>query len=122
MNYSIKPSDDGDYIILKVYADFNGIDMSKYIKELHAVGKELGINRYLGDVREARNLDTVADNYEFAYTGIKEGGIDLFAKVAILASPGDHSHDFVETVLVNAGQKVMLFYSLDEALEYLGEE
>jgi hypothetical protein len=67
------------------------------------VGRKMGINKYLVDVTKARNTDTVLGNYEFAYTDMKKTeGIDKYARVAVLVSPEDHSHDFVEIVARNA--------------------
>lgn len=41
------------------------------------------------------------------------------ARVAGLISPGDHSHDFVETVSMNAGMFLKLFTDITEARNYL---
>ncbi|MBW1814413.1 MAG: hypothetical protein JRJ39_12290 [Deltaproteobacteria bacterium] len=70
--------------------------------EAHTLGGKLGINRYLVDVTESRNTDSVMESYDFAYEDMKNTeGIDLYARVALLVSPGDHSHDFIETVTTN---------------------
>lgn len=65
---------------------------------------ELGINKYLVDFTETRNTDTVLDSYEFAYKDMV--GIEGLARVATLVSPGDNSHNFIETVAINAGLKM----------------
>jgi len=120
MAYSIKPSKNQDYIVLKVVGNFKGQDMMKYIIESHALGKDLGINRYLVDVTEATNIDSLASNYNFAHADFRKvEGIDIKARVAAIVSQGDHSHDFIETVLCNAGLPLKLFNDLDKALEYL---
>lgn len=120
MGYSIEPSENKDYIILKITGDFIGKDMMKYIIESHARGKELGINCYLVDVTEARNTDSLVNNYEFAYSDMqKPEGIDINAKVAALVNPGDHSHDFIETVLCNAMRPLKIFTDADKARKYL---
>ena len=43
----------------------------------------------------------------------------LFARVALLVSPGDHSHDFVETAARNAYLDVTLFRDKDAAVRHL---
>ena len=48
--------------------------------------------------------------------------IDRNARVAVLRSPGDHSHDFIETVSRNAGLHVKLFTDRAKALAHLLEE
>ena len=121
--YSIRPSEDQSYIVLTVLGDFVGKAMMKYVVEAHALGKKMGINRYLVDVTKARNVDTIVGNYEFAYSDMKKAeGIDPFAKVAALVGPGDHSHDFIETVLINAGLRLQIFHDLGKAREYLSQQ
>ena len=120
MNYSIKVSDSGDYIIIDVHGDVNSEIAMKYTTESHKLGNELGIMRFLVDLRKATNVQMVGDNYHFVHQDIaKAPAIDRRAKVAFLVSKEDHSHDFVETVLRNSGHNVTLFRDIDEALSHL---
>lgn len=120
MECKIFPSEDGKYIILKVIGNITRKTMLSQNLQAHALGRQLNIRRYLVDVTEARNTETSLENYEFAYVDMQEvPGIDKFARVAILASPGDHSHDFVETVSRNAGLNVKIFTTADQAKRFL---
>lgn len=120
MEYSIKPSEDGNYIILKIVGEFDGQSVMACIVESHALGIEIDIHRYLVDVTQGRNVDSVLGNYNFAYVDMKQTeGIDPMARVAGLVSPGDHSHDFVATVSGNAGMHLELFTEREQALKYL---
>ena len=88
--------------------------------EAHALGKKLGISRYIIDVTEAKNTDSVVQSYEFAYIDmLKTEGIDRNARAAILVSPDDHSHFFIETVLNNAGLYAKIFTDPDLARLHL---
>jgi hypothetical protein len=110
MKYTITPSPDGKYIILKVKGEINRQTSIQPILEAHALAKKLGIWKHLVDVTEVKNTDSILEGYEFAYSDmINTEGIDKNALVAILVSPGDHSHDFIETVLRNAGLHVKIF-------------
>jgi hypothetical protein len=120
MEYSINPSADRDYILLKVVGDFTAESFMKCIIESHTLGQELGIHSYLVDVTKAKNVDSAYGNYSFAYSDMKKTeGIDPAARVAGLVSPGDHSHDFVETVSNNAGMILKLFTDSAEAMAFL---
>ena len=120
MNYTINPSKDGKYIILKIQGEINRQSAMNQNLEAHALGKKLGINRYLVDVTEARNTDSVVESYDFAYKDMKNTeGIDLSACVAVLTSPGDNSHDFIETVAKNSGLNVEIFTDFDLAMQFL---
>jgi hypothetical protein len=120
MECSTKVSEDREYIFLKVVGDFTAKDMMKCVVESHMLGQQLGIHCYLVDVTNARNIDSAMGNYEFAYSDMKTTeGVDPLARVAGLVSPGNHSHDFVETVSANSGMDLKLFTDLAEAIDYL---
>jgi len=92
-------------------------------REGHSLGKELGINRYLVDTTGARNTDTIKDSYDFAYADMRNtNDIDKTAVVALLVSPVDHSHDFIETVARNTGLNVTQFTERRLAGSFLGNE
>ena len=120
MKYTITPSADGKYIILKIRGEINRQTIEQPNLEAHALGKKLCIQRFLIDVTEAINTDSILDSYEFAYTDmITTEGINKNARAAILVSPNDYSHDFIETVLINAGVKVKIFRDPDSARSFL---
>jgi hypothetical protein len=120
MKYTIRPSEDRRYVLLKIEGNFTAREMMACVVESHSVGKELGVRNYLVDVRKAKNVDTALGNREFAYSDMKQTeGVDPHARVAGLVSPGDHSHDFVATVSANAGMSLKLFTDFDEAICYL---
>ncbi|MFC1569303.1 hypothetical protein ACFL4L_03645 [bacterium] len=122
MAYTIHPSADGNYIVLKVTGDISRELAMQYDIEAHKLGDELGINRYLMDMTESRNVDSVMESYKFAYDDLPETStIDKSACVALLVSPNDHSHDFIETVTRNIGLNVTLFRDRDEAVNHLLE-
>lgn len=120
MSYTITPSDDGKYIFLKITANIDRQLAMQYILESHKMGQELGIDRYLMDATESRNVESSIQNYEFAYKDMHNTpAIDKSARVAALVSPGDHSHDFIETVTKNSGLDLTLFTDREEAIRHL---
>ncbi len=120
MEYTITASEDKKYITLKVTGDFRGKEMMGGIIEAHLLGKGIGINRFIVDVTDGKNIDPVINQYKFAYSDMKKTPeVDPQARVAGLVSPGDHSHDFIETVLNNVGLSLKIFDDFDKVLEYL---
>jgi uncharacterized cupredoxin-like copper-binding protein len=120
MSYTITPSEEGKYIILKHYGEINSELAMERNLEAHALAAKLGITRHLVDVTEAKNVDSVTKTYKFAYEDMTmPPGINKFACVAVLVSPEDHSHDFVETATQNAGQNVTLFRDRESAIKHL---
>ncbi len=123
MKYSIRPSEDGKYILIKGNGEITRALAMQQNIEAHALGAKLGINRYLTDLTESRNVDSVANSFEFVNMDMKtEPGINRFARVAVLVSPGDHSHDFIELVARNAGLNVKLFTDPDAAVAHLTKD
>jgi len=123
MSYTISPSDDDRYIIVEVRNEINRAKAMLMNLEAHALGRKRGIHRYFVDLTEAKNTDSIQNNYEFAYSDMnRTEGIDRFARVAALVSPDDHSHDFLETVVRNSGLNMKLFTDRNLALQYLLNE
>lgn len=120
MTYELSLAPDKTHIILKVKGDITRKLAMQQNLEAHALGEKLGVNRYLVDMTESRNVDTVYSNYEFAYSDMDSTpGIDRTACVAIVVSKGDHSHDFIETVAQNSGLDVELFTDMEKAIAHL---
>lgn len=119
MAYTIKPSENGKYIIIEFSGEINRKIAMEANIESHALGKKRGISKYLTDLTNTVNTDTVIDNYSFAYEDMKIPNIDRSACVAVLVSPEDHSHDFIEILSRNAGLDVTIFRDKKEALEHL---
>jgi hypothetical protein len=120
MSYRITPSQDNSHILIEVRGVIGKTNAMQQNIEAHRLGRSLGIKRYLVDLTQARNRDSVLANYEFAYHDMRQcEEIDLFAKVVLLVSPEDHSHDFIETVSKNAGFNVTLFTDSAAARRFL---
>lgn len=120
MEYEIGASDDGLYVILKICGVISRKTSLKRVEEAHQYGRKLGVNRFLVDLTEARNGDSVFEKYDFAYSDLKKSTlIDRYAVIAAVARPGDRSFEFGETVLRNSGLNVRFFEDRDAAVQYL---
>lgn len=120
MGFEVFPSDDGRYLIMNVTGDVTRQLAMEYNVEAHKTGRAMGINRFLVDMTESTNVDSILDNYEFAYKDMKaRPEIDNSAVVAVLVRPDDHSHDFIETVARNAHLNVTLYRDRDAAIAAL---
>lgn len=123
MDCDIKPSEDGKYIILTICGDLTGERMLENILKSHALGKELGINRYLVDVTRSRNIDPPPENFSFARYQLKHTpGIDLSARIAALMSPGDTSHNAILTVSHVSGIDMTAFTDRHQAIAHLTKD
>ena len=119
MSYTITPSPDKTYIFIKVTGNITRASAMEHNVKAHTLGKKLGINKFLMDMTESRNTDSVIDNYKFAYEDMTTPDIDPAARVATVISPDDSSHDFVVTAMMNAGLNVALFNDIESAKKFL---
>jgi hypothetical protein len=113
-------SDDGQCIEIKIIGDGTSQRALEAAIEAHRLGRRLSIRRFLCDFTEFRNIGSVSDNYSAAYHGAREGpDIDDSARVAVVTSPGDRSHDFAEVVARNSGQNLKVFTDRTAAVMHL---
>ncbi|MEO8232119.1 MAG: hypothetical protein ABI638_07535 [Ignavibacteriota bacterium] len=122
MNYEIKLSDSGKYIIVTVNSDMTRALAEQVGLEATHLARKKNINLFLYDLRNSTNRESVNSNYIFAKQDVNRIEPDYSNKIAMLTSPNDKSHNFVETVLRNAGHNVLIFRDKEKALEWLLEE
>lgn len=121
MNYEVKVSDSGKYIIVRVNTDMTRALADQTGLEATHLGKKNNINLFLYDLRNSINRETVNANYIYAKQEVQKIEPDYANKIAMLVSQNDKSHDFVETVLRNAGHNVLIFHDEEKALSWLLE-
>ena len=113
-------SDDSTYIVQEVSGEITRQSQVPATIELHEMGKRLGINKFLVDMTNSKNVDTVAENYDFAYVDLRTSpSVSRGVTIAVVTSSDDHSHDFVEVVLSNSGRDARFFKDRNEAIAYL---
>lgn len=119
MDYSIKISDNGQYMRIVAEADVTIKIAFQWTSELVELTKKNGIKKYLFDSRTAKNISGTSDNYHFSYKGTSKLNLDHGVREALLVASDDRSHDFIETTKVNAGYDVKLFTDEYEAIRWL---
>jgi hypothetical protein len=121
MKYTITLSDDGTYIRVRVFEAITGEFEKEFAETAIKEAKRHGIKKFLVDVRATSNIAATYEQVLFAYKDMDRLELDRISRIAILVDAGDQSHDFIETVLLNAGYNCRLFTDEDSALEWLVE-
>ena len=119
MGYTISVSEDGKYLRVQVNEPMTRKLAGRIGQEMNATGAEHNLKCYLYDLRNAPNVESPATNYFFAHEDTVALRLDKSVRSAILVSPDDRSHDFAETVLLNAGYNVRLFGDEAAAIAWL---
>lgn len=118
----IKISENSKYIVVRVNENMTRSLAEHLGIEASNLGKKKHITKYLYDLRNSRNIESINANYIFAYQEMKKIDLNPTNMVAMLTSAGDNSHNFVETVLRNAGFNVRIFNDEQEAINWLQTE
>lgn len=121
MEFTVEPSDDGQYVAVTMIGDITRNEANEVLDSMYGLGLSRGINCYLLDVRRARNRDRPVVNVRFAMEDIPAvPGLDLrMVCVALLVDPSDRSHDFYAAFAQSQGIDTTLFWDQDEAVEHL---
>lgn len=119
MNYTMEISENRKYIRTVVTGKITREFAGRYSVAASEFGKANGIDRFLFDVRDARNVESTMQNYQYAYTDLPRLELERKVRVAIFRDPEDHSHDFIELVAANAGYNVRFFDDEESALAWL---
>jgi len=119
MNFKITISENGKYIIGKVYGKLDRKTAQQLAKEYAKIINSTGIRRILNDVRGITDKMSILDGYEYAYMDAKSLGLPRNIQAAIVCDEGDDSHNFQETVARNAGYNAKVFHSIEQAVKWL---
>ncbi|MFH1851544.1 MAG: hypothetical protein ABIA75_04300 [Candidatus Neomarinimicrobiota bacterium] len=92
----------------------------EFAREAIRLAQQNNLTRYLVDVTRVFNQASFAELYNFAYSDMKILDLDKTTRVAILTAPDDISHNFIETVFLNAGYNCQRFTEEAAALDWLG--
>lgn len=118
-DYTVSVSKDGKYILVDVKQPMTSELGRRCGMAAAELGRAHDIRFYLFDLRGAPNIQSVLPNYEFAYNELQSFGFPKDTRSALLTDPHDRSHDFMETLFMNAGYNVRLFTDETAALTWL---
>jgi hypothetical protein len=121
MDYEIKLSESCKYVIVKIFKEMTAEKGQVTSIKSNKLADEYNLKSFLYDVREAPNVESTMTNYNFAYKGMPKFRGERITRVAILTSAEDNSHDFLITVMVNAGYNVRHFTNENESISWLEE-
>lgn len=119
MSTNVKLSRDGSFLIGRYSRDIDR-DVALEIGEKYVtMMRESGVKLILDDVRGCKSLLGTIGCYELVYRDVIDLGFPKDIKLAMLVDDGDNSHDFLEVAGEAAGFNVMLFYSYNNAVDWL---
>jgi hypothetical protein len=121
MDYEAGLSEDGSHIVVRVNKPITRQLAFEFNQAAAKLALEHDLDAYLFDLRGVVNVESPTYNYMIAYEDAPQMAFSRTARIAVLHDPGDTSHQFVETVALNAGYNMKLFTAEQDALAWLGE-
>lgn len=122
MDYKIKIVESKNYIVMKIFSDITLEVAREFTRDLAATVERTKIQNIFCDARGSRNVISTFDNYTYGYREMAELGLRQNIRSAVVIDPEDKTHNFIETVIQNAGYVTRMFKDENEALEWLFQE
>lgn len=119
MDFELCLSPDGSHAIMNNYADVTHASAIVRQRAMQAFSDEHKVTRFLIDTRGKQWLGGPIELYTFVRTTLPAENYNRQWRVALVTSPEDNSHDFLETLSANVGYHVMVFKSFEKAHDWL---
>ena len=119
MRYELSISERKTYVYVRVYEPITKQFAIEFLAETAEKAKEYTVDRFLFDVRSTLVTMSIFDIYWIAYKHSLQLGFERGSRIAVLQSSGNKTHDFIETVALNAGYICRLFEDKAAAVRWL---
>jgi hypothetical protein len=119
MKYEVRLADRGTYVMVRPSETTNWQDIVEHLSEATKISSTHNLRSFLIDVRGVESGFSTLEHYQIAHYEGRKLGFEAGSRIAVLVSPGDHSRDFVKTVVQNAGYSCELFDEESAAEDWL---
>ncbi|MAR89345.1 MAG: STAS/SEC14 domain-containing protein [Pseudomonadota bacterium] len=109
MNFELSVNAAERYVEVIVRSDMTRSLATEVSQRAQQAMRQHKLAATLIDLRTSRNVEQAPQNYFFVHEDASMLELSQSDRIALLVAPEDHSHDFVEMVLRNAGFSVRLF-------------
>lgn len=122
MNYEIKISESGKFVIAKIFANMTQELMMEVAPKADEIGREHNILNLLIDLRESSNVDSIRANIQFTDQVLPDPKKAYFKKIAALVRPKDNTHSLIIVIMRNKGFNIQMYRDEREALDWLDDK
>jgi hypothetical protein len=119
MSYTLSIPDGKRYVLVTASGAFSRDLAIEVAINVTRLARANNLHRALFDMRASRNIEPTTMNYYYAHADLTDLRVNRDTRVAILVAPDDHSHDFAERAMREAGYDVALFRDEAAALTWL---
>lgn len=119
-HYELGLSPDGTYVFVREIKRAISLDLAlRFTHAFTTLGESSNITRGLIDVRGTKSIAGVMGEYDYAYKKAGPAGLTQKWRMALVKDASDTTHDFLLTVMDNAGHKFKMFEDEAEAVAWL---
>ena len=118
MSYDVSLSPDEAFVSVRVSSPLVKELALSFTRDAIQLANEHGIRSILFDVRGQQATDGMLNQYDYAQQ-LMDLGLKPDSRIAVLVTPGDDSHDFVEVATRNIGFVFHVFYEEQDAHDWL---
>ena len=119
-DYEAQVATDESHIYVRVNSQEVTLELAEsFTRTLTQLGSDRGLTTCLIDVRGARSVAGVYGEYQYAYERAEASGLTRNWRMAVLKDNDDQTHDFLQTVMSNAGRNFKLFHDKQAAVLWL---
>jgi hypothetical protein len=122
MQFDLAMAPGDTHAVVTVRCDLNHATATEYQRAMRAFAEAHAVSRFLIDTRGRRFVGTFLETYTFVRDTLPKEGFDETWTAAVVTSPDDDSHDFLETVSFNAGRQIRVFKDYEQAARWLTKE
>ncbi|WP_429886326.1 hypothetical protein [Geoalkalibacter halelectricus] len=119
MDIEVRVAEGEDFVRIRIFVPMNNLIGERCARQAARLGEEHGLKKFLFDLRGAPNIQSVAQNYVFAYDELPQFEFPRASISAFVIDEGDSSHEFIELAFQNAGYIVKSFTDEDAAIKWL---
>ncbi|MBN1827372.1 MAG: hypothetical protein JW958_14020 [Candidatus Eisenbacteria bacterium] len=119
MKYALSISEGETFVRVRVYTSVSEDLALEFLRAASATADKNNVKSFLFDVRGVPCAMGSWAAYEIAYSKLAPLGYRWDSRMALLASPGDQTYDFLRTVARNAGYPWKSFSDEEEAIAWL---
>ena len=119
-HYEVGLSPDGSYVFVREIKRAISLDLAlRFTSAFTTLGESSNVSRCLIDVRGTKSIAGAMGEYDYAYKKAGPAGLTQKWRVALVKDTTDTTHDFLLTVMDNAGHTFKMFEDEGEAVAWL---
>ncbi len=120
MDYTIQLGANGKYVETTMHKPVTKELAIRSQSDANKLAAQHNLERFLVDVRNI-STQTGALGDVMVARELPETGLSVASRIAVLASPNDDQHNFIETTAQNHGIILLVFKDEDAAIAWLSE-